>query len=302
MSCTKFIAADSDPLEGSYNPVLMSYLVKPILNCSLYSCWETSCLRSNKISSGLNDAYNLIDEMIKIRASDIHQVIGQMIKGDFDDESNWQIVEYVFDKLSSEGCGLGVRFYNALLEALWWMFQRERAARVLDEASKRGLFPELFRKSKLVWSVDVHRMSEGAALTALSVWLNNIQEMFLNSEHLPVIATVVVVRGEMEKTTDAQDFPIAKAAMSFLQDNIPSSSFTFPEWNRGRIVCQQSQLRQILTGTESSSSKKKMDKLISLSNTPLTTAGAIASKPDGKANDVDSRTDSTRTELLTSAV
>ncbi|XP_017420370.1 pentatricopeptide repeat-containing protein At1g74850, chloroplastic [Vigna angularis] len=250
----------------------------------------------------LNDAYNLIDEMIKIRASDIHQVIGQMIKGDFDDESNWQIVEYVFDKLSSEGCGLGVRFYNALLEALWWMFQRERAARVLDEASKRGLFPELFRKSKLVWSVDVHRMSEGAALTALSVWLNNIQEMFLNSEHLPVIATVVVVRGEMEKTTDAQDFPIAKAAMSFLQDNIPSSSFTFPEWNRGRIVCQQSQLRQILTGTESSSSKKKMDKLISLSNTPLTTAGAIASKPDGKANDVDSRTDSTRTELLTSAV
>jgi len=109
-------------------------------------------------------------------------------------------------------------------------------------------------------------------------------------------------RGEMEKTTDAQDFPVAKAAMSFLQDNVPSSSFTFPEWNKGRIVCQQSQLRQILTGTESSSSKKKMDKLISLSNTPLTTAGAVASKPDGKANDVDSRTDSTRTELLTSAV
>jgi len=91
--------------------------------------------------------------------SDVHQVIGQMIKGDFDDESNWQIVEYIFDKLTSEGCGLGMRFYNALLEALWWMFQRERAARVLNEASKRGLFPELFRKSKLVWSVDVHRYS-----------------------------------------------------------------------------------------------------------------------------------------------
>ncbi|ESW27367.1 hypothetical protein PHAVU_003G195800 [Phaseolus vulgaris] len=248
------------------------------------------------------DAYNLIDEMIKIRVSDVHQVIGQMIKGDFDDESNWQIVEYIFDKLTSEGCGLGMRFYNALLEALWWMFQRERAARVLNEASKRGLFPELFRKSKLVWSVDVHRMSEGAALTALSVWLNNMQEMFMISEDLPVLASVVVVRGEMEKTIDAQDFPIAKAAMSFLQDNVPSSSFTFPEWNKGRIVCQQSQLRQILSGTESSSSRKKMGKLISLSNSPLTTAGAKASKSDRKANDVDSRTDSTRTELLTSAV
>ncbi|KHN18503.1 Pentatricopeptide repeat-containing protein, chloroplastic [Glycine soja] len=239
-----------------------------------------------------------------MRVSDIHQGIGQMIKGDFDDESNWQIVEYVFDKLNSEGCGLGMRFYNALLEALWCMFQRERAARVLNEASKRGLFPELFRKSKLVWSVDVHRMSEGGALTALSVWLNNMHEMSRTGNDLPELATVVVVRGHMEKSTEAQDFPIAKAAISFLQDNVPSS-FTFPGWNKGRIVCQQSQLRRILSGTESSSSRKKMDKLVSLSNTPLTTAGVITSKSDvqsGKANDVDSRTDSTRTELLTSAI
>ena len=107
----------------------------------------------------LNDAYNLLDEMITTRVSDIHQVIGQMIKGDYDDDSNWQIVEYVFDKLNSEGCEFGMRFYNALLEALWWMCQRERAARVLNEASKRGLFPELFRTNKLVWSVDVHRYS-----------------------------------------------------------------------------------------------------------------------------------------------
>lgn len=94
------------------------------------------------------------------RISSIHQVTGQMIKGEFDDQSNWQMVEYVFDKLNSEGYGLGIRFYNALLEALWWLGQRERAARVLYEATKRGLFPELFRNNKLVWSVDVHRYNE----------------------------------------------------------------------------------------------------------------------------------------------
>lgn len=108
----------------------------------------------------------------------------------------------------------------------------------------------------------------------------------------------------MEKSTDTQDFPVAKAAYSFLQDNV-SSSFTFPGWNKGRIVCQQSQLRRILSGTESSSNRKKMGKFISLSNTTLTSAGAVTSKSgvrSGKANDVDSRTDSTRTELLTSAV
>lgn len=107
-----------------------------------------------------DDVYELLDEMLTNRASNIHQVTGQMIKGDFDDDSNWQMVEYVFDKLKSEGCGLGLRFYNALLEALWWLGQKERAARVLSEATKRGLFPELFRKNKLVWSVDVHRYHE----------------------------------------------------------------------------------------------------------------------------------------------
>lgn len=83
-----------------------------------------------------------------------------MIKGDYDHDSNWQIVEYVLDKLNSEGYNLGMRFYSALLEALWWLKQRERAARVLSEATKRGLFPELFRKNKLLWSVDVHRSAD----------------------------------------------------------------------------------------------------------------------------------------------
>lgn len=109
----------------------------------------------------------------------------------------------------------------------------------------------------------------------------------------------------MEKSTDAQDFPIAKAALSFLQDNV-SSSLTFPGWNKGRIVCQQSQLRRILSGTESSSKRARKDQLISLSNTPLTLPEGRTSKSGvqtGKFNNVDSRTESrTRTELLTSAV
>lgn len=109
------------------------------------------------LSYRLADANELLGEMCTNRASNIHQVTGQMIKGEYDDESNWQMVEYVFDKLNSEGCELGMRFYNALLEALWWLGQRERAAKVLKEATKRGLFPELFRNNKLVWSVDVHR-------------------------------------------------------------------------------------------------------------------------------------------------
>ncbi|CAH9140318.1 unnamed protein product [Cuscuta epithymum] len=212
-----------------------------------------------------DEAFVLLDDMLKHKVSNMHQVIGQMIKGDFDDDTNWQMVEYVFDKLKYEGCGLGLRFYNALLEALWWFSQMERAARVLKEATKRGLFPELYRKNKLVWSVDVHRMWPGGACTAISVWLNNIQALLLKGEDLPHAASVVVVRGQMESSSSTEDFPIAKAANSFLKDHV--SSFCFPSWNKGRIVCPKSQLNQIFSSSESSSSKGHIQ--ISLRNTPL---------------------------------
>jgi hypothetical protein len=103
------------------------------------------------------DVFELLEDMKTNRVSNAHQVIGSMIEGNYDDESNWQMVEYVFDKLNSEGCGFGLRFYNALFYALWCLGQKERGVRVLREATKHGLFPELFRQSKLVWSVDVHR-------------------------------------------------------------------------------------------------------------------------------------------------
>lgn len=103
------------------------------------------------------EAFQLLEEMKTSRISNTHQVIGSMIKGDYDDESNWQMVEYVLDRYNSEGCGFGLRLYNALLDTLWWLGQKARAARLLNEATRRSLYPELFRQSRLVWSVDVHR-------------------------------------------------------------------------------------------------------------------------------------------------
>lgn len=91
------------------------------------------------------------------RASSTHQVIAYMIKGEYDDSSNWQMVEYVLDNSNLEGCDYSLRFSNALLDVLWWFSQKARAARILDHEVKYGLFPEIFRDTKLVWSVDVHR-------------------------------------------------------------------------------------------------------------------------------------------------
>ncbi|XP_042502341.1 pentatricopeptide repeat-containing protein At1g74850, chloroplastic [Macadamia integrifolia] len=248
--------------------------------------------------------YELLEEMTTNRVSNMHQVIGKMIKGDYDDDSNWQMVEYVFDKLNSEGCGLGLRFYNAVLEALWWLGQKERAARVLNEATRRGLFPELFRKSKLMWSVDVHRMSVGGALTAISVWLNNVYGMFKNGEDLPHLAAIVVARGVMEKISETREIPIAKLAYSFLNDNV-SSSFCFPGWNKGRIICHRPQLKRILKGSESSSDESR-NELVSINNSTFPLSGMRVSMADvnsGQHINVDSEIGiGTRTKLMTTAV
>ncbi|KAK2965160.1 hypothetical protein RJ640_005323 [Escallonia rubra] len=243
-------------------------------------------------------AYELLDEMFT------YKVIGKMIKGDYDDDVNWQMVEYVFDKLKTEGCGLGLRFYNTLLEALWWLGQKERAARVLNEATKRGLFPELYRNSKLVWSVDVHRMWPGGACTAISVWLNNMPKMLSKGDDLPQVASVVVVRGQMEKSSITRDFPIAKAAYSFLKDNV-SSSFCFPGWNKGRITCQRLQLKRTLSGGEPSAEGVD-NNIITLSNSPFPlpeTKMSMSKGQEGQNGSLDTQASiRTRTELTTSAV
>ncbi|CAN4088191.1 unnamed protein product [Withania somnifera] len=249
-------------------------------------------------------ARELLNDVMTNKTSEMHQIIGQMIHGDLDDENNWQMVEYVFDKLKSEGCGLSMRFYNTLIEALWWLGQKERAARVLNEATKRGLFPELFRRNKLVWSVDVHRMWPGGACTAISVWVNDMEVLFHKGEELPQLASVVVVRGQTEKSSITRDLPVSKAAYSLLKDTV-SSSFSFPGWNKGRIVCQKTQLKRIFSSAEPSTEASRGDRLIPLSNSPISLLGTESmndAKRSDSVNATSKRSTKSDSELMASSV
>ncbi|KAJ6804212.1 pentatricopeptide repeat-containing protein-like, chloroplastic [Iris pallida] len=252
-----------------------------------------------------DEAYQLLEEMKTSRVSNTHQVIGSMILGEYDDESNWQMVEYVLDKYNSEGCGFGLRLYNALLDALWWFGQKARAAQVLREATRRALFPELFRRSKILWSLDVHRMSVGGSLTAISVWLNDIHERFQRGEDLPNLVSVVVVRGEMEKSSVARGLPVVKAAYSFLRDSI-SPSFHFPGWNKGRIICHRTQLKRLLTSVTAKSSDESLNGFVSVTNSsfPLPGTRIHTADLDGDdLHDTDETADGeTEDELMAAAI
>ncbi|GLJ15964.1 hypothetical protein SUGI_0264000 [Cryptomeria japonica] len=181
-----------------------------------------------------DDAYELLEEMQTPRVPNSLRVFGAMIKGDYDDDSNWQVVEYLFDTLKTEGLGVAMVFYNAVLDALWWLGQKARAAKVLEEARKRRVFTEVFRKTKLVSSVDVHRMSVGAALTSVSIWLTDTHRLATNRENISQLASIITVRGELEQNKGAKQFPVAKAVFSFLQDI--KAPFSYVAWSKGRII------------------------------------------------------------------
>lgn len=101
----------------------------------------------------------------------------------------------------------------------------------------------------------------------------------------------------MEKSSTSQEFPIAKAASSFLQETL-SSSFGFPGWNRGRIVCQRTQLKKVLSGIESSSEGSKNDRLVILSNSPFSPRGTrISQRNDNPCTEAKERK---KRELVTS--
>lgn len=105
----------------------------------------------------------------------IYGVVGGILKGEMDDGTNWQRVEYAFDGLKVDGVGSNLRFYNALLEALWCLGQRERACRVFAEARKRGVLAEAFSRSDLMWAIDVHRFVPIHVIGAFGIELVNLR-------------------------------------------------------------------------------------------------------------------------------
>lgn len=107
----------------------------------------------------------------------------------------------------------------------------------------------------------------------------------------------------MERSSITRDFPVAKAAYALLKD--VSSSFCYPGWNKGRIICQKAQLKRVFSKTEQSSEDSEIGNVVSLSNEPFPLSRTRASMRDLKqhkssdANDVSFRTN---TELMASGV
>lgn len=111
----------------------------------------------------------------------------------------------------------------------------------------------------------------------------------------------------MERTSIAKDivkeFPVAKAVYSFLKDNI-SPSFSFPGWNKGRIICQRSQLKRLLVSiSEPSVDGSVKEKLVTIADSPLPSPGSRIFTNEINSDEHDNEKSETgfrtREELLT---
>lgn len=155
------------------------------------------------------------------------------------------------------------------------------------------------------WTLNLHGMITSCQVRRNRLFTHSIVKFYLPHftwfiDSLSTVYFQIFRRGWLEKDSTAQNLPIAKAVYSFLQDNV-SSSFSFPGWNNGRIVCQQSQLKQLLSDTKAPSSE-----IITLNNSPLNLPEAKisrSSKNNDKYKDVDSKSSNRMgTELLTTTV
>lgn len=107
----------------------------------------------------------------------------------------------------------------------------------------------------------------------------------------------------MEKSSITRDFPVAKAAYSLLKD--VSSSFCYPGWNKGRIICQKAQLKRAFSNPAQSSKDSEIDNIVSLSNSPFPFSGTKPSLNDLKQHSSSNATDfsyKSNTELMASGV
>ncbi|XP_002964905.2 pentatricopeptide repeat-containing protein At1g74850, chloroplastic [Selaginella moellendorffii] len=233
------VYCDMGLLEEAKEEFVIIKETSKVPGARVYCLLLSLCVRRSK----WDYATQLLDEMIA--AGGLHQVVVGIVRGTYDADFSWQVVEYAFDGLKLRDMEESMDFYNALVELLVYCNQKARAARVLADAMQRGAFPEAFIKTRRVWSVNVHRMSAGATVTALSTWFNDLQEC----EKLPFMTSIVVSCGDIEDHRKVEDLPVAKVVQAFLKHY--AAPLETASWNEGRIVCKGEALKPWLSSMPS---------------------------------------------------
>ncbi|CAN8258935.1 unnamed protein product [Cochlearia groenlandica] len=107
-------------------------------------------------------------------------------------------VDEWLEKLKPIEDNAALNFANALLNLLWAFELRATASWVFQLAIKRGIFSrDVFRVADKDWGADFRRLSGGAALVALTLWLDHMQDASLEG-YPESPKSVVLITGTAE--------------------------------------------------------------------------------------------------------
>ncbi|CAN6164746.1 unnamed protein product [Urochloa humidicola] len=107
-------------------------------------------------------------------------------------------VESYLEELGAQEDSAALNFVNALEDLLWAFECRATASWIFQLAVKRNIYRDnVFRVAEKEWGADFRKLSAGAALVGLTLWLDHMQDASLQgSPESP--KSVVLVTGEGE--------------------------------------------------------------------------------------------------------
>eukprot|EP00271_Cylindrocystis_brebissonii_P006030 TRINITY_DN18561_c2_g3_i1.p1 TRINITY_DN18561_c2_g3~~TRINITY_DN18561_c2_g3_i1.p1 ORF type:complete len:894 (+),score=152.67 TRINITY_DN18561_c2_g3_i1:401-3082(+) len=201
-----------------------------------------------------DEVWRLLGEMGRYSGPVEHRFIASLLRGEMDDEYNWQRVDQFIDELKVEGIGRNSTTYNGVLEALWQLGAQQRAVRFLESVQARGMFPNTVHKSETLWAVDLHRLSAGGALAMLLSWLQDARTTARQGEVLPPVMAIVTRWGsQVSNDVNLDSLPVHRAVHDAIEQHLQGLPFAPATWNAGRLICSGAKLRDWLLDADMAS-------------------------------------------------
>ncbi|KAJ7519578.1 hypothetical protein O6H91_20G044800 [Diphasiastrum complanatum] len=118
-------------------------------------------------------------------------------------ERNTQVLKdaaIYFEQLQAEGGDAGKGIVNVLLDLLWAFWMRATAARIFNLALQKKIYAhDISRVQDKDWGADFRTLSPGAALVALTLWLDEMQNAALQGAPESSKSVLLVMGGSKRK-------------------------------------------------------------------------------------------------------
>lgn len=165
-------------------------------NLITYAAILSSCGRSKSWEEP-----QILLQSLQASNSEMESTLYNLVAGGSLNDNLWEDVSKMFDDLTRQPKANQMSFCNSLLDILWSWGLCERASRVLHLTKEAGVYDDTFFVfTKSEWCLDLHRLSVGAAITMLLVWLEELRLAWVWGEDAPEVVVIITGKGTHSKS------------------------------------------------------------------------------------------------------